>query len=183
MCIGFDYDGVINNLDDFMAEKASELLGREVTAAERTEWAWPELLPFDKESLDKIWHWFRANESALETPFIPGSIEYLKHLQETTSLYVTIITARRHHKDTPNLIRDRLAHEGLDRGRIRVFGTKEKGPLMQKLGIKYFVDDYLKNLAEVAQWGAFPICFNQRWNKCGTRMLRIRSLLELKQLI
>ena len=187
--IAFDYDGVINNICPMMAERASAMLGRRFDETEIGVWSWPDSLPISREQRDELYSIYVENESAIDTPFYEGALEFLRWLQVATPYPVVIVTARAKYSDTPTLIRNKLVAAGLNSSKLMVYGRKEKGKLLKDLHVQYFVDDYLGNLVQVANHGIFPIIQDRPWNQlgCGTEFncnaLRINNLNELRPLV
>ena len=172
--LAMDFDGVINDIAHQFCQKMSGYLSRPFSVEEITQYDFAATLPITDEQKAEIKAFYSSAESIIESPFIPGSIEFLRHFQEISPI---IIITSRAHADARALIKAKLREAGVPSP--AVFCSKNKGLVSQQLQIKTFVDDYYVHLEEVARQGITPVIFDQPWNRDFNTFRRISRLSEL----
>lgn len=188
MKIGIDLDGIIANFDHKVKIIAEKLWpGRVPPGYEPTDWDWTDL--FTKGDWDVLWKEIKADPN-----FWRNSYAYednLHHLREFLSNHskqeVYYITSRSKSTGDPIVIqtRDWLENYGIFSFRAAsnyqaIFPVNKpelKRPLIEALGIEYFIDDYGPTVAGLQDLPKTKTFLHDRpWNRDQEYGPRVYSL-------
>lgn len=183
MTIGFDFDGVIFDMGPIIAHELSKLLGRIITIQELTEHSIENCFNLTKEQTDYVVNCCYRDEYFWGDRFVPGARGGLKRMH-SLNYPINIITARPHPERVRNYI---LSQIDIEPSLINVYYTrsKDKGQMAHDLGLTAFVDDHFVSLDSIAQYGIFPILFDNPWNQNPPAIYyhRIKSWGEIEEMI
>lgn len=121
-----------------------------------------------------------GNHLYLGDPF-PGAAEAVKKARDA-GLGVVFITARGQFKNGDRI--KALTREWVARhfpGVIKYnepHFTNEKGPLAHKLGVKYAIDDSMRNIDSLARYGIVATLHTQTWNEDQAWLRRVAHVEE-----
>lgn len=118
-------------------------------------------------TLYKMWDDFMATEDFANIPEIPGALAGIKELSKKHSLY--FVTAR-------NPVLANKTYDWLIKNDVIQYPTyfyKDKGYLIDKLGVDVHIDDGVHNLDSVVKSSsAVPLLFTAPWNRDEQRYIR-----------
>jgi len=181
--IGFDIDGVVADTMEAFIRVAREEFGINYISKKQITSYWiEECLPVPLEITKTIINRFLADPFGIELEPLPGAGEILTRLAAHGRL--TFVTAR----PTKNPIEAWLVSllSDVPRGDIRVIATghhSAKAEVLEKLKLKYFIDDHLETCQDLHSRGIRTIVFDQPWNRGHTPFLRIRTWKDLSGII
>jgi len=131
--------------------------------------------------------WYAALDAATEEgnhlylgePF-PGAVEAVEKAV-AAGLEVVFITARGQFKNG-NRIKDLTLewiyrHFGIEHVN-NVHFTDNKGPMAHKLGVKYAIDDSMRNIDSLARYGIVATLHTQTWNEDQAWLRRVAHVEE-----
>ena len=159
--IGFDFDGVIGDMNEVITEVAARHLG--VTLDPKNTENYFLRYCYGGMSLDMekaIINDSLTFESTKKLKPIDGAIDALKRWQEYSQNKVTIITARESEYVLSPFINTYL--EDIDHEIF--YGQKKKGEICRMLDLTHFIDDFIFNLIDIANHGILPLLFDQPYN-------------------
>ena len=181
--IGFDIDGVVADTMKAFIRIAKEEFGINYISKEQITSYWiEECLPIPLDIIKTIINRLLIDPFGIGLEPLPGAKEVLTKLATRSRL--TFVTARSTKKPIEawlvSLLSD-VAHED-----IRVIATghhSAKAEVLEKLKLKYFIDDHLETCQNLHSRGIRTIVFDQPWNKGHAPFLRIRSWKALSVVI
>jgi uncharacterized HAD superfamily protein len=188
--IGLDFDGVVGDIEHALQIGLQQMCDRTFEKGSIKQYGLEKDLNLTKDEVEcLIDNYISTSEITLVMPLLPDVKDFLLELLEHQP--VIIVTAR------PDLVPVRhflskyfcLPHK--DELILHFARSGTKGKYLKELGVTTFVDDYWKNLIEVAHYGIRPVLVDQTWNQTlpsGHRRLvemtwRIKSLNELRPLL
>lgn len=182
LALAFDIDGVLADTFRTFVQIARGEYGIALTYEEIVEYDFLSVVDMDARIAYEIVG--RILASPLEVGIAPmaGAMETLRRLISRGS--VLLVTAR----PNPDAI---LAwvHHHLGSGfpgavRVEATGTHlEKIPILQRAGIRYFVEDRLDTCFLLKEAGIQPIVFDQPWNRKPHPFPRVSNWDEIARLI
>jgi uncharacterized HAD superfamily protein len=181
--IGFDIDGVVADTMEAFIRVAKEEFGINYISKEKITSYWiEECLPLPLEITKTIINRLLADPFSIELEPLPGAGEVLTRLAAHGRL--TFVTAR----PTKDPIEAWLVSllSDVPRGDIRVIATghhSAKAEVLEKLKLKYFIDDHLETCQDLHSRGIRTIVFDQPWNRGHAPFLRISSWKDLSGII
>lgn len=187
MIIGIDFDGVLTDLSGFFYEEGEKYAAKNNIKIVRNEDAHSTLDYFGWTIEDDIDFWETNNLKY--TKFVsskPGAEEILKRFHDEGHKII-IVTARyecdldtEKGKAKREISEGWLKEHGIVYDKIFYIGSKSKVKTILKNKIDIFIDDSVKNLAEISK--VIPvICFHEKYNRNyhNPNMIRLASWNEI----
>ncbi|MFA5025052.1 MAG: hypothetical protein WC503_00895 [Candidatus Shapirobacteria bacterium] len=175
MKIGFDFDAVLVNsalvLCDILSQTLNRLVLPEEICLYDIQKGFPQLS--DKDIIHVIDSLVNM-DNTFKIPPYPGALDFLRWYGKS-NLEIIIITNRVDLTPVSVYLESNLDKKTFEK--IRLFYSKEKGPLSRALGLKYFIEDRFQNIVNLANHGVVPIIFKQNWNK--NRISQKSNLFDL----
>lgn len=180
--IAFDIDGVFADTFRVYVNRAREEYGYQFHYEDITEYEFMKVLTIDERTSEKI------IQTLLDDPIgggvlpIDGSVGTLTRLANDGPLL--FITARSFKTPILDWVHYQLPE--VDRARIHVEATKthtEKLPVLQRNGVRYFVEDRLETCYLLEKVSIVPIVFEQPWNRKPHPFPVVKSWDEISAMI
>lgn len=181
--LAFDIDGVVADTMALFVELARERLGlTEFSRDHLTRYNLYECVPAPGEAIDEILCLTLSDDYTARIPPCPGAREVLGKLGQFVPL--RFVTARIWSESILQWLRELLPN--VDRENIQVVATgdpKIKPEVLEKLGVKVFVEDRPDTCCALRERGFEVIIFDQPWNRHVDEFPRIRDFYQLEQMI
>ena len=180
--IAFDIDGVFADTIGAFLREARDRYGIHIRYEDITEYELIKSVQMDEKILVELAKRILYEPLEMGIKPIDGSVKVLKRLSSITRLF--FVTARPDREGILRWVHNYLGN--VDRGSIRIIATgthEEKVPLLERYGIKFFVEDRLETCFMLSKASITPIVFEQPWNKKPHPFPKIRSWNELEQII
>lgn len=180
--IGFDVDGVFADTFSAFVEIASSRYGCRFSYEDITEYEFMNVIDIDERTSEEI---IRALlDSPLENGIRPlaGAPEVLTRLSEYGPLL--FVTARPEKKGIDEWIYSQLPAVRRDLIRLEATNShRNKLPILQEYGIRYFVEDRLETCYLLEKEAIMPIVFEQPWNRKPHPFSIVKNWGELSALV
>ena len=180
--LAFDIDGVLADTFRVFVETARKQYRVPVTYEDITEYDFRKVIDIDREIAGNIIQ--RILDHPIEMGIMPieGAVKVLTLLAQEGP--ILLVTARPGKSAIYEWVTQHF--QGVDSRLIRVKATgthEEKIPILREQGIKYFVEDRLDTCYLLANAEVTPIVFEQPWNRKQHPFIRVRSWMEIAQMI
>lgn len=160
--IGFDFDAVIARTDLVLCYLLSLQVGRVVSPESITMYELQDCLPeLSDEQVRNCIDQLVSTEHTFNMPPYPGAMDFLKWYGKRNR--IVIITNRPNLEPVDTYLNHNLDSYTYDK--VDLYYEIEKGRTAKALGIKYFIEDKIQNIVNLANHGIIPIVFKQNWNK------------------
>ncbi|MDO8569682.1 MAG: hypothetical protein Q7R89_02835 [bacterium] len=169
MTIGFDLDDLLLGFFDALHPYCNNRYGTSCQRGDLTSFSLAKLWGVSEEEATKrVFDFYQSSEHWGAKP-VDGSVEGIKKLKQHHKLHV--ITAK------PEELKDKTL-EWLDKHFPQMFDgihftnhyngnglKRSKGEVCKELGIELFVDDFLENVNNVANFDIPALLFDAPWNQ------------------
>lgn len=180
--IGFDIDCVVADTMEAFIRLARNDYGITIQPDDITTYEVEKCLAVDPRIIGEIF--CRLLESPVENGLQPmaGAVDVLTALSGLAPL--TFITARPVREPIDRWLAQVLPAPVYNRSRLVAMGNHDgKAAYINKLGLRYFIDDRLATCVELAGAGFFPIVFDQPWNRGNHGFAAVASWSGIKKRI
>ena len=180
--IAFDIDGVFADTIGAFLREARDRYGIRIRYEDITEYELIKSVQMDENILVELAKRILYEPVEMDIKPIEGSVRVLKRLSSITRLF--FVTARPDRDGISRWVHNHL--RDVDRDSIQIIATgthEEKVPLLERYGIKFFVEDRLETCFMLSEASITPIVFEQPWNKKPHPFPKIKSWKELEELI
>ena len=179
--LAFDIDGVIANTFQSYVDMARNKYGIQIEYEDITDYDFRKVIDIDEDTSDEIIEMILEDPLGMGIRAITGAKEVLTRLSYLGP--VSLITARTNRDAIIRWVHKAL---GLDGGVIRLEATgdhEEKLPILQKHGIRYFVEDRLETCYLIHKRAITPIVFDQPWNRKPHPFQTVKGWDEIRDMI
>ena len=159
--------------DYVLCRLLSEHLGKQIYPEDIQTYHIEDQFPaVSKQEARKIIDKMLEVENTMSAPPVEGAFDFLRWYARENDIY--IITTRKNTEAVKVYCESIMDYNTYRK--TTFIGTKyEKGKICRNLGITYFIDDYMKNIIDLANNGVVPMLFLRNWNR---RIISRRSLLS-----
>jgi len=185
--LGFDFDGVICDISEYLIKKVSEKLQRDITKDDFKKYHLNKSFP-DELSKTDVTEIIKEVIEYDKHPLIDGARYFFDNFyNKEFGKQINIITGRP--SWSTSISKFMFNHFPDFKISIIHVNNMEKGLPAKKIGITHFVEDNLYASIDLANHGIVPIIFNQPWNKVSERTLlnnvaiRVRTWKEIEKYI
>ncbi len=181
--IAFDVDGVFADTVNTFIEVAAGRYGvTHIKQEHITSFDLSMCLDLEPDLIKMIICDALDDENTMKTRPIPYAAEVLTKISNYAPLI--FVTARVWGESIKRWVSKQLPKVNDERIRIYATGNPNKKlDILKKEGVEYFVEDRLETCLVLHEAGIKPIVFEQPWNRERHNFLKVRSWLELQDLI
>jgi uncharacterized HAD superfamily protein len=162
--IAFDIDGVVADTFRTFVRKARQEYGCQVRYQDITEYDFMKVIEIDEQLTLRIFRTLLAEPVASGIKPLDGAVDVLTKLSHAAPLL--FVTARPNRDAILEWVYLNLPE--VDSASIRLEATETytaKLPILQKAGIRYFVEDRLDTCFLLEEVSIVPIVYRQPWNE------------------
>ncbi len=161
MKIGVDLDNVVVPLYEEMIRLVKEKYGIECKKEDWKKYRMCDSFGITEEQLEQLYKEMCLDDTLLKIKPIKGAVETINKYSNDFEFY--FITARYELAKKKTL--EWFRNSGLIYKEENIFFDSEKAGLANKFGIKYFIDDNIDVVLNMAKYGIVCLLYNQPWNK------------------
>jgi len=180
--IAFDFDGVVADTFRLFVELARTKFGVAIDYEDITDYDFLKVIKMELSDAMEIIDTLTYRPHELDLPPNLGAVDVLTRLAEISP--VLLVTARP--VGEPIELWFRRHAPQIRPGYLRVRATGENTAtleVLQKEGIRYFIEDRLDTCHMLAPEGITPIIYDQPWNREDNPFLTVKSWEEISSLI
>lgn len=162
MLLGFDFDGVIAYTDYVICYLLTEHLGYVVAPEDITTYHIEDNFPaIDKKEARVLINKLLEVEYTMMAPPVEGAFDFLRWYAKSHP--INILTTRKNTDAVEIYMASHVDYNTYKK--MQFISTVKKGEVCKELGITHFIDDYMKNIIDLANDGVVPVLFLRNWNK------------------
>ena len=180
--LAFDVDGVFANTFQSFVDKARYQYGLQIYYDDITEYDYRNVIKIDDDINEKLIQ--MVVNTPIETGVQPieGAVDVLTRLSEITTLF--FVTARSEKNNILQWIKKQLKTVNISDICLSATGTHlKKIPVLQKHGVKFFIEDRLETCYLLSEVSITPIVFEQPWNQTPHPFHTVKSWNEIAAMI
>ena len=180
--IAFDFDGVVADTFRLFVEMARTNFGVAIDYEDITDYDFLKVIKMELDDAMQIIDTLTYRPHELDLPPNLGAVGVLSRLAEISP--VLLVTARPVGEPIERWFKRHAPQ--IRPGYLRVKATGEntaKLEILQKEGIRYFIEDRLDTCRMLAPEGITPIIYDQPWNREDNPFLTVKSWEEISSLI
>jgi hypothetical protein len=160
--IGYDFDSTLVQSDLTLCDIISERIGRLICPEDILMYDIQHCAPeLSNNDVQEVIDMLGTTEHTFRIPPLPGAFDFLKWYGKHHAIH--IITNRYYIEPVYIYLQHNLNKQTFDK--VKIYHSKDKGNLCRQLGLRYFIDDHIKNIVNIANAGIIPVLFKQNWNK------------------
>ena len=181
--LAFDIDGVVADSMAVFVKLAHRKYGlTHLSKQDMLCYNLYECLGLEKEIIDDLIRLTLDKEHIMEIPPVPGAPEVLTELARTVTL--RFVTARIQPESITEWMFTILPDVAHERIKVIASGAPEtKLHILNRLNVRYFVEDRLETCRHLKEAGIEPLLFDQPWNRSeqADGLVRVRNWMQLKE--
>lgn len=166
MIIGIDIDDTISKTNDRLVDEAVKY-DRECLKGKgfknRNAYSLMEMFYWSVLDVDSFLNYIRNSKFFLEVEPIDGSVEYVNKMYDEGNKIV-FITRRHNCLKVKHITKKWLKKYGFKYHKL-ILGAKKKGEICDKEGVSFFIDNDIKNVLAVKDYGISSFLIKDVYNK------------------
>lgn len=179
MIIGVDIDDTISKTNEMMIKKAlwyDEKYVKGKGFKNKKAYSFMEMFHWNVLDVDNFMKYIRDSKFFLEVEPIEDAAKYINMLAGEGNKIV-FITRRKDSLKVKMMTKKWLKKYGFKYNKL-ILGATKKGEICDREGVSFFVDNDLKNVLEVKDYGISAILMGDDYNKDEDEVLRVKSWKE-----
>lgn len=180
--LGFDFDGVVADTAEAFIRLACEEYGYcGFTLEDITNFQVEECLDMPQERVEAIFTRILKDSIGIDLRPMPGVVEVLGQLCEKAP--VTVITARPEKLPVTEWLNKVFPASTAECIHVVAMGNHDqKFDHINRLGLRYFIDDRAETCLRLHEQGIQPFVFHQPWNKGRHHLPQVRNWQDVRAL-